>query len=169
MISIVVAMSRNRVIGVKNQLPWHLPKDLKHFKVLTTGKPVVMGSRTYESIPERLRPLPGRTNIVLTRDTKRHYDGAITVHTIEEALEAAKKDQAREICIIGGGQVFASALPRVDRIYLTIVDTEIENGETFFPELHEKDWTITSLGHFKQDEKHAFSGTFYQYDRRKRA
>lgn len=167
MLSFVIAMSKNRVIGVKNQLPWRLPRDLKFFSQVTDGGVVIMGSKTFESLPPSHKPLPNRVNIVLTRED-RQFEGAITAHTLDEAIEMAKtKSTKDEYFVIGGGQVFAQALPIADRIYLTIVDTVIENGEAFFPELNDADWDIKEIGHFEKDAKHQYDGTWYVYDRRK--
>lgn len=165
MVSIIVATSKNRVIGVGNQLPWHLPKDLKFFHQTTHGAPVIMGSNTFVSIPATYRPLPNRTNIVLSRNHDKEYPGAKVAHTLDEALNLANAEGKDEIFIIGGGQVFASALPKADRVYLTIVDVELKNGEVFFPELDPKDWQIKELGRFEKDDKHAYGGIWYQYDR----
>ncbi|MDQ3742188.1 MAG: dihydrofolate reductase [Actinomycetota bacterium] len=117
MVAIVVAHSRNRVIGRDGGLPWHLPTDLKRFKELTTGATVVMGRKTYESIPERFRPLPGRRNVVVSRSGLR----------LEEALTDA-------CFVIGGGEVYAQALPHADRVYATEIDADVD-GDAFFPEL----------------------------------
>ncbi len=126
-IAIVVAMAANRVIGRDNQLPWHLPADLKHFKQLTLGKPVVMGRKTYASIG---RPLPERTNIVVTRDRDYEAPGCVVVHSLDEALAAA--GEAAEVMVIGGAGIYRQVLPRTDTLYLTEVHAEFE-GDTLFP------------------------------------
>lgn len=125
----VVAMARNRVIGRDNQLPWYLPADLAHFKRLTVGKPVVMGRRVYDSIG---RPLPDRHNIVLSRDRDLRLPGCTVVHDPEEALRAA--GAASEVAIIGGEQIYRLFLPQLDVVRLTLVDADID-GDTYFPEL----------------------------------
>lgn len=130
---IVVAVAENGVIGRKQQLPWRIPGDLKHFKAVTTGKPLVMGRKTYESIG---KPLPGRTNLVLTRDRDWHADGVVVAHSLDEILrlasEDARKTGAREIAIIGGSSLFAETLPSVSKIELTEIHASPE-GDVHFP------------------------------------
>lgn len=137
-------MARNRVIGRDGGLPWRLPGDLAHFKSLTLGKPIVMGRRTFESIG---RPLPGRANIVISRDAGFVPDGVTVCLSVDEGLEAAatvaRADGADEIMVIGGAQIYAAALPRADRIYLTKVEADTE-GDTRFPELRPEDWRETA-------------------------
>lgn len=136
-IALVVAMSRNRVIGRDNALPWHAPEDLKHFKRLTTGRPVIMGRRTYASIG---RPLPNRLNIVVTRDRGFHAPGIVNAYTLDEALRlAAESMLGDEAMVIGGAQIFELMLPVADRIHLTELDLEVE-GDTFFPLLDPAQW-----------------------------
>ena len=134
LISFVVAMTPDRVIGRDNQLPWHIPADLAHFKRLTIGKPVVMGRRTFESIG---RPLPQRHNIVVTRDRSYMAEGCTIAHSVEGALSAAGK--VSEIAIIGGAQIFEALLPRADVLHITYVHADID-GDTFFPPLNPDDW-----------------------------
>lgn len=121
-------------------MPWHLPGDLKYFKKVTMAKPVIMGRRTFQSVG---RPLPGRTNIVITRDQAYAPDGVIIVHTLDDALKVAENqaraDNLDEVMVIGGGQIYAESLARTDRIYLTEIHTAID-GDTFFPELSSADW-----------------------------
>ena len=139
-LSLVVAMSENRVIGVDNRLPWSIPEDLKRFKKITSGHPIVMGRKTFESIG---RPLPNRTNIVITRNKDFRSDGVATCFSLEEALEwAAKAPGAEEICIIGGGEIFKKALPICDRIYLTEVKWPFE-GDAYFPDFDETLFNVT--------------------------
>jgi dihydrofolate reductase len=138
-ISFVVAVSRNGVIGRNGGLPWHISTDLKRFKAITMGKPLVMGRKTWESLPKK--PLPGRVNIVITRQKNYRAEGAIVVTDVPSALEAA--GEAEEICVIGGGEIFDMFLPQTDRIYLTEVDLEVE-GDTFFPPLDPAQWTETA-------------------------
>ena len=134
LISFVVAMTPDHVIGRDNQLPWHIPADLAHFKRLTIGKPVVMGRRTFESIG---RPLPQRHNIVVTRDRGYVAEGCTIAHSIEGALIAA--GNVPEIAVIGGAQIFEELLPRADILHITYVHAEID-GDTFFPPLSPDDW-----------------------------
>jgi dihydrofolate reductase len=139
MISIVVALGNgrlhNRVLGKDNKLLWHIPDDLKRFKQLSLGHPVVMGRKTFESILASLgKPLPGRTNIVVTRDASWQHEGAITATSIEDAIEKAKQSPGREEIIIGGGgEIYRQALPFTDRLYLTLIEDDKE-GDSFFPE-----------------------------------
>ncbi len=133
-ISIVVAVGENREIGKDNKLPWNIPEDRKRFQDITMGHPVIMGRKTFESILGYIKkPLPGRTNIVVTRDLHYQVEGVITVHSLEEAIEAAKKYDKNEIFIGGGGELYKQALPIVDRLYLTIVRGTFE-ADAFFPD-----------------------------------
>jgi len=134
MVSLIVAYSRNRVIGKDNQLPWRLPGDLAHFKQQTLGKPIIMGRNTWRSIG---RPLPGRTNIVLSRSGEGDFEGAVLVDSIDAAFKAAGNVQ--EVCLIGGAQLYADALDRVDLIVAKEIDTDIE-GDAFFPVLDAAVW-----------------------------
>jgi dihydrofolate reductase len=145
-VSALVAMARNRVIGFKNALPWHLPPDLKRFKSLTMGHPIIMGRKTYESIG---RPLPGRISIIVTRQADYQAPGAIVVDSLTQALQAgdaeaqqhshSRSDQGAEAFIIGGAEIFRQALPFCDRIYLTEIQADFE-GDILFPELHLEEW-----------------------------
>jgi len=132
---IVAGMSRkNLVIGNNNQLLWHVPEDLKRFKRLTLGHPIIMGQKTFDSILEILgKPFPGRTNIVVTRDLDYKNDGAIITHSLDEAFAEAEKENPTEIHIGGGGEIYKQTLPYVDRLHLTFYDDEKE-GDTFFPD-----------------------------------
>ncbi len=133
-VSIIAALGKDRAIGKNNRLLWHIPSDLKRFKTLTLGHPVIMGRTTFDSIVAQLgKPLPGRTNIVLTRDTTWQYEGATACHSIEEALAKAEEVDHEEVFIIGGAQIYAQALPFANRLYLTLVESDTE-GDTFFPE-----------------------------------
>ena len=125
--------ARARALGKNNELLWHLPEDLKHFKELTTGHPVIMGRKTWESLPEKVRPLPSRTNIIVTRDPVYEARGASVAGSLVAAIEKAREsDGAGEIFVIGGGEIYAAALPYADRLYLTLVDDDAE-GDVFFP------------------------------------
>ncbi len=167
MILLFVAMTKNRVIGVKGELPWRLSSDLKRFKELTTGHPVIMGRATYDSIPAKFRPLPGRTNIILTRDQQFQAEGCKVAHSLDEAVAMARQAPGgHEIFVIGGGQVYAQALPLAERIYLTEVDVTTDQGDTFFPEIDAKEWVRRKDGSFQQDDKNEYSGTFYILERR---
>ena len=158
-ISIVVAMAANRVIGRDNRLPWHLPADLKHFKQTTMGKPILMGRKTWESIG---RPLPGRTNIVITRDENYDAPGCVVVHSIEAALQAATKQD--EVMIIGGAEFYRQVLPRTDRIYLTLINEDFE-GDTLFPELISSEWQEAGRVDCDADDNNPHSYSFITLDR----
>ena len=138
MISIIVAVAKNGVIGDKNSLLWHLREDMIHFRTTTSGHPVVMGRKTYDSIG---RPLPKRTNVVITRDTNLAIEDCTVVHSLDEAV--AMFDKSEEVFIIGGAQIYKQALPLADRIYLTVIDKEYE-GDTSFPEIDYSAWNEIS-------------------------
>ena len=153
-ISMIAAMAKNRVIGLDNDMPWHLPADLKHFKQTTLGKPVIMGRKTYESIG---KALPGRLNIVVTRDTHYQLDDAVVVNTCEQAIDAAKNhvSGAQEVMIIGGGTIYQHFLPLCERLYLTQIDLEVE-GDTYFPDYNAyAEWTKSWSSVHSADEKNA--------------
>jgi dihydrofolate reductase len=158
-IAIVVAMAENRVIGRNNRLPWHLPADLRHFKQLTLGKPVLMGRRTHESIG---RPLPERTNIVVTRDRTYTAPGCVVAHSLENALEAAAG--CAEAMVIGGTELYQQLLPRADRIYLTLVHAEFE-GDAVFPELPPAEWREVERTDCPPDEKNPWPYSFVRLER----
>jgi dihydrofolate reductase len=159
MISLIAAMAENRVIGKDNQLPWHLPADLKHFKRLTMGKPIVMGRRTFESIG---RPLPGRTNIIVTADTGfREQPGCIVAHSIEEAFEAAAEEagSSDELMVIGGASLYEQTLPLADRIYLTLIHHGFE-GQALFPHYDAREWQEIERSDHEPDERNPFAYSF---------
>lgn len=161
MLSLVVAVARNGTIGREGGLPWSLPNDLKFFKEITLGKPVVMGRKTFESIG---RPLPRRTNIVITRDRGYRAEGCVVVHSLEEALHAA--GDAAEVMVAGGGALFREALPRADRVYLTRVHGDVE-GDTHFPDLDAAEWRAVEERDMPADERHACAYTFITLERTK--
>jgi len=155
MIALVVAMAENRVIGKNNQLIWHLPADLKHFKNLTTGHPIIMGRKTFESIG---KPLPNRTNIVVTRQEDFRPEGCLVAHSLSEALMMAQQLDA-EIFVIGGAEIYKQAMFLADTIYLTEVHQEFE-GDTFFPEIDTLLWIETDREEHKADEKNPYDYDF---------
>ena len=155
MINIIVATSENNVIGRGNDIPWYIPEDLEHFKKLTTGNTVIMGRKTYESLPKEYRPLPNRVNIVITRDKNYQAKGCLVVNNLEDAFR--KADNNREIFIIGGGQIYREGLKFADRIYLTKIHKNI-SGDTYFPKLN-KFWKLVD-----EEEKSGFSFLTYVYD-----
>ena len=159
MISIIVAAARNGVIGSDNRLPWRLPDDLKRFKALSLGKPVVMGRRTFESIG---KPLPGRANIVLSRQPGLAVAGATVVSSLDGAVAAA--GDVPEIVIIGGAELFRQALPRTDTIHLTRVHASIA-GDVVFPELDPGKWRQTAVEHHAADERHLYAFDFVTLQR----
>ena len=145
-ISLIVAIGKNRVIGKNNSLPWKLPADMKRFKELTLGKAVIMGRKTFESIG---KPLHNRTNIILTHDKNYKAKDCIVVHSVDEALKAAKGNE--EVMVIGGEQIFKEFLPMADKIHLTFIDEDFE-GDAYFPEYNEKEWKEVSREEHK--DKH---------------
>ena len=159
-ISIIAAFTRNRVIGKDGTMPWHLPAELAHFKRITMGKPIVMGRKTFDSIG---RPLPGRRNIVITRDAECQLQGVVVVHTIEEAFAAA--NGAEEIMIIGGGHLYRQLLKYVTRLYLTLIEADIE-GDTFFPELVKSEWNLKEKVYRPADEKNEHAMSFLVLERK---
>ena len=146
-LSLIVATAHNNVIGRNNELPWHLPQDLKYFKSVTLGKPIIMGRKTFESIG---KPLPGRTNIVVTRQRNWSFAGVLVAKSVEEALEIGKQfcneqgKLAEEVMVIGGAEIYRHALPFADRIYLTRIDVTVEKGDAHFPELAADKWKLIS-------------------------
>ncbi len=163
MISIIAALAENRVIGVNNTLPWRLPNDLKHFRRLTTGHAIVMGRKNYESIG---KPLPERTNIIVTRNHDYRASGCLIAHSLDDALALAKGDP--EIFVIGGAEIYREALPLADRLYLTQVHSAVE-GDTFFPEINDNAWKETAREQHAADEKHAYAYSFVVLERLKPA
>jgi dihydrofolate reductase len=158
-LSIIVAMDRNRVIGKGDALPWHISEDLKHFKKITMGKPIIMGRKTHESIG---RPLPGRENIILTRDTSYQPEGCTVLHSMEEIIQHCKNVQ--EVMITGGAEIYNLSFEKVTQLYLTEVHAEIE-GDTFFPKFDRSKWKEVSREDFKADEKNEFDYSFVLLER----
>ena len=160
-LALIWAMTRNRVIGRDNDLPWRLPDDMKFFMRTTLGKPVIMGRKQFESMPGAL---PKRSNIVLTRDKRFNPDsqGVMVVHTLDAAIglaeEIAERDAVDEIMVIGGAEIYALTLSRADKLYFTLVHTEMA-GDTFFPEFDEEDWQEVSREEHAPDERHSFGFT----------
>ena len=156
-ISLVAAMAKNRVIGKDNQMPWHLPADLKHFKAVTMGKPIIMGRKTYESIG---RPLPGRQNIVISRDPNYQLPGCDTATSFNAALELIK--QQNEIMVVGGGQLYRETLPLANKLYLTFIDLSVE-GDTQFPAYEHLSLRETKRESHQADENNPYNYTFVDY------
>lgn len=149
-------MTRNRVIGKDNDLPWHLPNDLKYFKRTTLGYPTIMGRKTFDSVGRR--PLPGRRNLIVTRDTSYSADGVDICHSLDDAIELAQGqadvDGVETIFVAGGSAIYAEALPRADRLYLTLIDATVE-GDTFFPEYDESQFQCQQEHAYAADERHS--------------
>lgn len=164
MITLVVAMDKQRGIGAGNQLLWHLPKDLKHFKELTTGYPVIMGRKTYESIG---KPLPNRTNIVVSTRKDWFQEGILIVGSVKEAVKFAKKIN-EDICIIGGGNIYEQTIDIADRLEVTEVDAHLD-AEVFFPKIEPEIWRLAKeICHLK-DDKNPFNFCFQTFERKDRA
>lgn len=161
-ILLIAALDRNRAIGRGNALPWHLPDDLKRFKALTLGKPVLMGRKTAESLG---RALPKRRNLVLTRSGHAPFDGMQAVATLDEARALAAADGADELCVIGGAEIYALTLPFATRLSLTHVDTEVDDADTFFPAFDPAQWRAAAREAHAADERHAFAFEFVDYER----
>jgi dihydrofolate reductase len=157
MISFVVAMDENRAIGKDNDLPWYLPNDLKHFKNVTMGKPIVMGRKTYESIG---KPLPGRENIVVTRDEHYQAEGTTVVHSVDEVL----KKEAEELSVIGGTEIFKLFMPVADRLYVTEIHHTFD-ADTYFPEINRDEWREVSREPGIVDEKNKYPHDFVVYEK----
>lgn len=159
LLSIIVAVSENGVIGLNNQLIWRLPDDLKRFKQLTLGHPMIMGRKTFESIG---KPLPGRQSIIITRDKNFSFEGTLVVHTLEEAIEAAKQTGTDEAFIVGGGEIYRQVQPLCDKLYITEVHTDIE-GDTFFKIENPGLWKESERIHHEADPKHTISFDFVDF------
>ncbi len=164
-VSFVVAAAENRCIGINNGLPWHLPEDLKFFKRVTMGKPIIMGRKTFESIG---KPLPGRTNIVITSNNNYSYDGIKVASSLDEALKIAEAiamiDGKDEVMVIGGAGIYALCLPKADRLYYTKVHATV-NGDAFFPEVNWSEWELVSQEDHKASEKNPYDYSFCIYSR----
>jgi dihydrofolate reductase len=158
-ISLIVAMGANRVIGKDNHIPWDLPADMKYFRKMTMGKPIVMGRRTYDSIG---RSLPGRKNIVVTRNKNFVASGCAVVHSIGEALELAKGE---EVMIIGGAELYELLLPRATRLYVTKIEADF-SGDKYFPAIKDEEWLEISRQSYDPDERYPFRYHFIVFERR---
>lgn len=159
MISLVAALDAARGIGRRNAMPWHLPDDLKRFKALTLGKPILMGGNTARSLG---RVLPGRRNLVLTRAAKSPIEGMETVSSLRDAMATA---DGEELMVIGGGEIYAMALPLASRLYLTHVDTVVADVDVHFPEFDLRQWQVDRRQDHASDSRHAFGFQFLDYSR----
>ncbi|MEZ0469399.1 dihydrofolate reductase [Luteimonas salinilitoris] len=159
-IALIAALDRDRAIGRGNALPWRLPDDLMRFKALTLGKPVLMGRRTAESLG---RALPGRRNLVMTRGAHVPFPGMEAVGSLAEAVARAQADDADTLCVIGGGEIYALALPLATHMYLTHVDTRVEGADAFFPAFDAVQWRVEAREPRPADARHAHAFTFVDY------
>lgn len=162
LISLLAALAQDRAIGRGNTMPWHLPDDLKRFKALTLGKPILMGRKTAQSLG---RALPGRLNLVLTRSGEVPFAGMQAVDSLEQALELTAQAGADELCVIGGGQVYAQLLDQADRLYLTHVHTRVADADAFFPAWDHAGWKEVARAHHPADAQHALAFDFVDYRR----
>lgn len=163
-ISMIAALSKNHVIGKNNDLPWKLPDDMKFFMEKTKGHHAIMGRKNYDSIPQKFKPLPHRTNIVVTRQKNFKAPGCIIVDSLEKGLSIARENHEHETFIIGGAEIYKLGLPHANRLYLTEIDAEIQ-GDTFFPDFERDQWMETSRQHHDKDERHAYSFDFVIYEK----
>ncbi len=163
LLSLIVAASSNNVIGKDNDLPWVLPNDMKYFKNTTWGMPLIMGRKTFESMKNE--PLPGRINIVITKQSDWKPEGAVVVNNWKDAVFVAEHADCKELFVIGGGEIFQHAIKNADRIYMTRVHAIID-GDVFFPEIDEKKWKKTSSRDCFADEKHKFDYSFEIWEKR---
>ena len=161
-ITLIVAASNNNAIGKQNNMPWHLPEDLKFFKNTTWGMPVIMGRKTFESVG---KPLPGRTNIIITSNKNWKAENTISTSSIDEAIKVATETNAKEIFITGGGEIYKQTLAFADKVYLTRVDTTID-GDAFFPEMDLEIWEIIFEKQVKADDKNKFDMTFQTWKKK---
>ena len=164
-ISLIAALTKNRVIGINNDLPWRLPDDMKYFFQTTKGHTVIMGRKNYDSLPEKFRPLPNRVNIVVTRQKNFNAPGCAVVNSWGKAIELASGANEKEVFNIGGAEIFKLGMPQTERLYLTEIQTELQ-GDTYFPEVNKSTWKETSRIHHPADERHAYAFDFVVYDRK---
>jgi dihydrofolate reductase len=164
-ISHIVAVSENQVIGSGTDMLWHLPKDMRFFMEKTSGHHVLMGRKTFESLPPKFRPLPNRTNIIITRKADFHPENTFVFDQIDSGIKFAKEQAETELFIIGGGEIYRQTLYLADRIYLTRVHAQFQ-GEVTYPELEDGQWTKTAENPVEADDKHAYPFTFLTYDKK---
>ena len=164
-ISLIAAVAENNVIGNDNDLIWHLPNDMRYFMETTKGHCVLMGRRNYDSIPEKYRPLKGRTNIVVTRQKNYQVsDSVIVVNTIEEGIEIAKNKHEEELFVIGGGEIYLQTINLADRLYLTEIKAKFD-GDTYFPEFDREEWHEVSRRHHLIDDSHEYCFDYVIWER----
>jgi dihydrofolate reductase len=163
-VSAIAALSKNKVIGKNNDLPWRLPDDMKFFMETTKGHHVIMGRKNYDSLQDKFKPLPNRTNIVITRQKDFKAPGCIVLNAVEPGLEIARKNSEEECFIIGGAEIYKLAMPYTTRLYMTEIDADIE-GDTYFPDFKKEEWKEISRKHHPADERHKYAFDFVIYDR----
>lgn len=161
-ISFVVAAATNNAIGKDGKMPWHLPNDLRHFKNITWGMPIVMGRKTFDSLG---KVLPGRKNIVITRQSGWKHEGTVAVQKIDDAMFVAGQTDAKEVMVIGGGEIYKELFNKARRIYLTRVEAEPE-ADTFFPSIDPKEWELVSQQNHEADQKNGYNYSFQIWERR---
>lgn len=162
MISLIVAIGKNNELGKENKLLWSLPADMKHFKETTSGHTVIMGRKTFESIG---KALPNRKNIVITRDTNFQSEGIEIAHSLEEALELFKNTD-EEVFVIGGGEIYKQAIEKADKLYITHVEAEDKDADSFFPIIDKEIWQETKREDFKKDDKNPHDYSFVEYEQK---
>ena len=163
-VSLIAALTKSYVIGKNNDLPWHLPDDMRYFMQTTSRHTVIMGRKNYDSIPEKFRPLPNRTNIVVTRQPDFAAPGCKVVHSLEKGIALAQTLNETEVFIIGGAEIYALGMPRTQKMYLTEIQAEIA-GDTHFPMVDKSVWKEVSRVHHPTDPRHAYAFDFAVYDR----
>jgi dihydrofolate reductase len=163
-ISLIAAVAENMVIGKNNDLPWNLPDDMKYFMQTTKQHHVIMGRKNYESIPEKFRPLPNRTNIVITRQKTLHAPGCEIVHSLDDALTIARKNKEKEVFIIGGAEIFRQGMQVTQRMYLTEIHAMVD-GDIYFPTINKPEWKEVSRIPHPIDERHRYAFDFVVYER----
>ena len=165
-IAMIAAVAENNAIGINNKMPWYLPGDLRYFKAVTMGKPIIMGRKTFDSL---CKPLPGRTNIVITRDTQWHHEGVKVVHSLDEALVLAEDialiNGNDEVMVIGGAQIYKQALDKANRLYLTKVYQSFE-GDAFFPDINDSDWIETARQDMQSEDEEPLMFSYLVLDRK---
>ena len=167
-IILIAAIGKNQELGRNNDLLWRLKSDMQFFKTLTSGHWVIMGRKSWESLPPRFRPLPNRTNAVVSRNADFSAEGGHVFSNLQSAIDEARNSQAEKIFIIGGAQIYRQALEEnvVDEMYLTHVEGSFGDADVFFPKIENVDWKIEELGRFEMDESNEFSGTFFHYKKK---
>ena len=165
-VSLIAAVAENNVIGKNNDLPWHLPADMKYFRDITMGHCVIMGRKNYDSIPLKYRPLEGRTNIVVTRQKNFMAEKCIVVNSVEVALDEAKRKNETEVFVIGGADIYRQTIDAADKLYLTHINHTFD-GDAFFPKIDLAKWKLVSQKDIKADEKNKFPFSFCIYEKKK--